>query len=462
MKKINFLILGLLILVNLSGYSLLENQSGNYHQILEAKAMAMGNTGVSAEMDSPFLRVLNPGGFNFNEKRIRLDMSINGDYVLDKRTVPMYNSFEAYTDEATYASNQNVFFLSNLGCGYTYVMDKITLNTDLVFYQKTDFNSDYDEQIRNNGSSNNNSYPPIIAKNFIESDGAINSLAFNFNAVYMNKYSLGLMVEKLYGESDYEKRIEWSNYSASVIDSLEGFQTELHREFDAVSFKIGTMLKPHPRVTLGLSYSPKIDYDLEGYKDSLALDEAVQVYYSKQDSMGNYVPFDSTMYSEYNEPSRLRFGFTYKPRNFMKTKFRFDVEIVDWSDVNSLYDSELNYYTGIEHLIQNKLPFRFGFKYQTKYFLVEHEGAVFSQKVRMPGFTVGTGFDVLKNLSVNTAFEIQKRKYEFLDLFPDSFYDKSELWENYNYLNLQDRGWENPDTVKETFIKFLGSIQFRF
>lgn len=155
----------------------------------------------------------------------------------------------------------------------------------------------------------------------------------------------------------------------------------------------------------------------------------------------------------------------------MRTNFNLDVEFVQWSEINKLYDDAYNFYIGVEHCLKNKIPIRIGFNYQTSYCLNDHSGLVFADKVTMPAFTTGTGFSFLENFIFDIAVEYANRQYETLDLFMDSYYWGDDgayktLWENYYYIELnggiQDRSWENPDTVKETFFKIQTSISYKW
>jgi hypothetical protein len=136
------------------------------------------------------------------------------------------------------------------------------------------------------------------------------------------------------------------------------------------------------------------------------------------------------------------------------------VEYVTWSDQNDLYEDQFNFYIGIEHVMPNNIPLRMGFNYTTSYGLHDHDGITFADKVYMPSFSAGTGFNLLSKFNVDISFEYGNRQFEALDLFDDSYYDHEELWANYQYLNLQDRGWENPDTVKETLLQLKTSITY--
>jgi len=204
----------------------------------------------------------------------------------------------------------------------------------------------------------------------------------------------------------------------------------------------------------------------------LDIEDAVYMYYSQPDSLGNAVAVDSTMYSEFITPARMKAGICFQPQNIMKTNFNCDVELVKWSEVNDLYDDEFNFFVGIEHVLKHSIPIRIGFSYETSYGLQNHNGFVFSDKITKPSFTAGTGFTLLDRFTVDIGLQYSYRKYEALDLFMDNYYwqdgDYEALWNVYyeggviSSPIIQDRGWENPDTVKERFVNLKTSISFNW
>ncbi len=264
------------------------------------------------------------------------------------------------------------------------------------------------------------------------------------------------------GDANLKRRIIWSDYSIELIETLTDTTNTLNRDFEAFQVQIGTVINIDPRLSVGLSITPKVDFDVTGNKDGVDVKDAVYTCFTSLDSLQNVIITDSLTYAEYYTPLQFRAGLNYKPRNIMRTNFNLDIEFVQWSEINKLYDDAYNFYIGVEHCLKNKIPIRIGFNYQTSYCLNDHLGLVFADKVTMPAFTAGTGFTFMENFIFDIAVEYANRQYETLDLFMDSYYDYAALWSNYNYLNLQDRGWENPDTVKETFFNIQTSISFKW
>lgn len=459
MKKIFILIISISVFTSLFSYSILESETGNIIGNLDPHSAAMGSaigSGGSRLMDS----MISPANLTGLENGFGFQLLNSFMINSDSRSLPMYNSFDAYCGEAVYVNNVNFFADLSGGLYYKKALSDYEIATSLQYRPFVSFAADYFEQVRNNRNSDDYGYPPKIAQNVIESTGGINAIAFQAAIKYKSFASIGFEVAKLSGESDKVRSITWTEEAQDIMnETLNDTINTLDREFSAIQFKVGADFHISPRIDLALSYSPKLDIDVTGDKDGEDVDTAVFVY-TKFDSTGTAT--DSLTYSQYVIPMNTRLGFTFKPRNIMKTTFNCDLEYVKWSDTNPLYNDAINYYIGVEHILKNKIPFRFGFNYKTNYGLHNDSGFVFANEITTPTFTAGTGFSVLDKFVIDLSVEYSNRQYETLDLFMDSYYDHEDLWENYYYLNLQDRAWENPDTVNETFITLKSAVSFKW
>ncbi len=459
MKKAFFIITLITIISGLYSYSILEKETGNIIGNLDPYSAAMGSA-VGAGGFRLFDSMVNPA--NLTGLKNGFGFQGTGSFLMDSdnRSLPMYNSFDAYCGDAVYASNVNTFADFAGGIYYKRVISDFELAASLQYRPQVSFKADYFEQVRNNRNSDDNGYPPKIAQNSIESKGGINAIAFQTAFKYMNIGSLGLEVAQLSGDSEMEKSVIWTPEAQDMMnDTLNDTINTLEREFSAIQFIVGANIHFSKRFDLGLSFTPKTEFDITGNKDGVDVNNVVFVY-TKFDSTGT--PLDSLTFAQYILPMNARIGFSFKPRNIMQTVMNCDIEYIKWSDTNPLYDDAINYYIGVEHMINNKIPFRFGFNYTTSYGLHEDSGFVFANEITTPTFTTGTGFTFLDKFTFDISLEYSNRQYEALDLFMDSYYDHEDLWENYYYLNLQDRGWENPDTVKETFINLKSAISFKW
>ena len=461
MKKILTILMMVTLTGSLLAYSLLERETGSYTGSLDPRSIAMGYASVAGGnrlLDT----IINPG--NLPLMPDKLGVQFHGGLItnFDDRSLPMYNSFDAYCGDATYVSNVHPFEQLAGGVYYKHKLSNFDVAASFIFHPYIDFTSDYYEEVRNNANSDLNSYPPIIAKNYIEGEGSIDAFSVVTAVKYKELATFGIRFSKLMGDANLKRRIIWSDYSIEEIETLSDTTNTLERDFEAFQVQVGTVINIDPRLSLGLSVTPSIDFDVTGNKDGVDVEDAVYTYFTSLDSLQNIIIMDSLTYAEYSAPLKFKAGLNYKPRNIMHTNFNLDVEFIQWSEINKLYDDAYNFYIGVEHYLKNKIPIRIGFNYQTNYCLNDHSGLVFADKVTMPVFTTGTGFSFLENFIFDIAVEYANRQYETLDLFPDSYYDYEALWSNYFYLNLEDRGWENPDTVKETFFKVQTSINYKW
>ena len=319
----------------------------------------------------------------------------------------------------------------------------------MLYLPYINFESNYEEEVRNDIGSDFNEYPPILAKNYLEGKGGISEkkLAASFNI--NNFVSVGVGLSHLCGTSEFERRIIWTEAAlddADDPDELLDYELLIKRDFQGFKFDIGTKIQLNSRIGIGFNYNPQTRLVASGKIDTMNVNDIDEV-------------FNITEMNKFSTPARTRFGVSYQPRNIMRTHFNMDAELVSWAEENNIFDDVFNFYLGVEHHFANSLPFRMGFNYQTIYQIRNENNIFYADKITMPTFTCGTGFNILNNIIVDLSGEFSNRKYETLDLFMDSYYNHSGLWEN---IQPTDRGWDNPDMVEETFINFKAGISYKW
>jgi len=438
MKKTGLLLLFLIIVGQVFSYSILNRYSGDQIENIDARIAAMGGAGV-AEGVNIFSAKINPANLGL------LNFSYGGQFVAgvakndDNRSIPMFNFFDGYIDDATYVSNSNYFDEYSLTAFYSRNFNDLKLSAAVSYSPYNNFECYYEEEVRNDEGSDNDNYPPLIAKNYIDGKGTITSLALTTAFTYRSFLSLGLEIAKLSGDQTLEQKILWSDYASESVNDLEDIKEKTTRDFDELGLKLGINGKLNPRINLGFTYSPKLEFD----------------------SDSEYTDYDSTVsYSdELIIPSAWRFGVSYQPRNIMRTSFNVDIEITNWQDVNDLYESAANYYLGVEHRLENKMPLRFGFGYNVDFRTIYEDEFIYSDKIISPSFSVGTGFIFMEKFQIDISGAYTYRKYEALDLFMDGEYNRPGLW---NSIVPTDRGWESPDQVSESHFKLITSISYKW
>ncbi|MDN5354413.1 MAG: hypothetical protein PWQ09_1169 [Candidatus Cloacimonadota bacterium] len=438
-----YIILTLLVIsVNLFSYSILEEFSGNYVGNMDARITAMGGAG-TAGGNRLFDSFLNPANLTEMNSKFGFQTSLKVLKNTEDRNLPMYDFFSGYVQDAVYVSN--VDYYADLAAAAYYKQKFTDFNVVFGLHYKPfmNFDADYEEEVRNDENSDNDNYPPIIAKNYIESEGQISNIGLTAAVKYRDIAAFGFEVMHLYGDANWNKDIVWTEAARELTsEQLDDFHSKLERDFSANTVKVGVRGNITKRIGLGISYLPKIEFDVD--KLEYQID-------------GTAAP--DSVFRDYISPARLRAGVSYEPRNIMRTFFNVDVEMVNWSDVNSLYDDELNYYVGVEHIYKHTIPLRFGFSYQTYYQHIDDSGVHYANEVTMPAFTAGTGFRVMDKFTVDLGAKLGRREYDALDLFMDSYYDHYGLWQD---IQPADRGWERPDSVEETFLEVKASVSYNW
>ncbi|MCB5277268.1 MAG: hypothetical protein WC190_02985 [Candidatus Cloacimonadaceae bacterium] len=477
----HLIIFGLLMLVSLLGaFSVSDNYYGHppYGQaslgqrygVLDARGMAMGGTGVFNDM-RPGSIAINPANITVQNRYAGLSLNTIINRAEDTRMLPLYNSFDAYIDDSVYASNINAF-TDFAGAGFAAMtFGKLHLGLGAYHAPYISFSGKYSEEIRNNRNTDSDGYPEKIAQNEIDNVGTLMKTAMaasiGFDLADYWNVNLGMDFALMSADVEQETTIRWSDWSVQQVgeDILPEYTRTRDWELEGEQLKLGAAFRMGPRWGLGLTMTPKTSLDLSGTD------------YTLRDAYRN-VAQDSTvvvMDGDYDLPAEFKAGISYYPRNVMRTVFNAELEMVQYSDVDDLYDDVFNFYAGVEHHVVNRVPLRLGFQAVSSYFQtmeedVNSDGDPYTyravKKVISPMITGGSSVQLYKNWVLDLGFGFGWREYQALDLFGDKYYDDRvytggayALWPN-TYIDLQNRGWENPDKVKENIVSFNAGISF--
>lgn len=464
----SLLILILLIAASaLSAWSITDSYFGNRYGSLDARSYAMGSAGTYNDMRT-FGLADNPA--NLTLMRKTLGFSVNS-YITrnqDDRSIPLYNSFDNYVDDAVYASNINNYSDFAGAVSYSYALANLRAGFGAYYKPRLSFAGDYNEEVRNNRNTDNDVYPELIAKNTIEGTGTLNQTgfvaSFGYNMGDYTSLNFGVDYAILQGDITREKTIRWSDYATTAVGTwhLPELTEKDEYELSGNQAKIGMAMQLNPRFGIAATYIPETTLERTG--SYYYLREAYRTVAA--DSINVAVSEDYIM------PSEIRVGFVYKPRNVMRTQFNMDLEYVLYSEINERYDDTVNLYAGVEHHITNRIPFRIGFQAVHNWFVTSEAvndttTTYHASKVLTPMITAGSSIVIRKNLSLDLGFGYTWREYETVDMFGDAYYnDKTytgastyALWPN-SHISLQNRGWENPDKVRENNISLNAGLNF--
>ncbi len=460
-KSLLTLTLILTTLAGLSAWSITDTYFGNQTGAQDARSYSMGGTGLFDDL-RPLGISANPANLTLMEKFIGLEGSLIVNRNEDNRHVPLYNSFDNYIDDSVYASNIH-FYEDFSGAGFvSKEFGGLKVGLGAYYQPLLSFDGNYEEQIRNNRNTDNDGYPEKIAVNMIENEGLLNQasgvLSLGYGLGEYLDFNLGFDYAMLFGNIEKSKTIRWSHWAIDTVGEgiLPDYTYSEETELDGSRFKAGASVRINSHFGLAATFTPKATLDRTGEWKEESYTEDNPLYEVEEGS------YDE----DYILPTQLRLGLNYQPRNIMHTWFNLEGEFVKFSDIHERYDDIYNLYAGVEHHVQNRLPLRLGFQATGGYLrIVEDDGAIIAKKIITPMITGGSSIHLGHNLNLDLGFSYSWREYEALDLFGDSYYDDTQytgessyqLWPN-QYIELEDRGWENPDKVRENNIGIKTSL----
>lgn len=472
MKRLLIITLLVFAVFSLNAYSILDMNTGNQVFRGDARLLSMGSAGVYNQGESISLS-LNPGLAGLLSEGLRIQFNPGTTINSEDRSIPMYNFFDGYIDDANYVSNSNAFANLTGNISYKKQLEALGLGMYLGYNPYIDFNSDYEEQVRNDGNtdsgnSGDNSpdgYPPIIAQNFLDSNGELGGFNFGAGLSWNEQLSAGIQLQQLSGDWEYHRQIIWTDAAKELTEEdLIDSNIKINGEFDdAWRLSWGLAYEINDRIGVGFAMQMKseLDRQVNGSWDNIAAEEIFIDTITVNGALDSLYWQDEleTEFADYIMPGSYRIGFRYHPRNVWATYMNLDVEYVNFSDIDEKFSDVTNYYIGLEHQINQKMPLRFGFNYKTSYHIFVDGDNEFARKVTMPSFTAGTGFKLMNTIDVDLGLEYSLRKYDQLDLFMDGFYNQDGLW---NEQEPTDRDWDNPDQVDESLITLQASFTWHW
>jgi len=452
-KTISITIIISILWTLLSAWSISDHQFGNRFMTFDARSFAMGNANVYNPV-SPFAITANPANLTQMQARYGIQFGLNLTRNEDNRAIPLYNSFDAYVDDATYSSNIHAYDDYSIIAFGKLVDSSYKVGLGVFHQPYLSFDSDYYEEVRNNRNQDNDNYPEVIAKNQIKNEGILFQSGVSYSlGLSISEHSnlhMGVSFAMLRGMANRQTRINWTDWAINTMVTaapatiLPDSLFEVEADLEGARLQLGGTFTVNHRLGIGVSYAFKSILDRSG----------------TQQIMHGANTTTADINDKYSLPSELRVGFCYTPRNVMRTTFNLDLEHVAWSDVDPAFDDVFNFYVGAEHHVENRLPLRFGLQSVNTYhsYTERHvvdgvpTDVIFARKIVTPMFTMGSGTQLMKNLKWDIGFGYAWRSYEALDMFRDRYYNYAQLWVNPQHINLKDRGWDNPDKVRESFV----------
>ena len=468
----SIILISLLIFASaLSAWSITDTYFGNPYSTFDARSFSMGGAGLYNNKGA-FGIADNPANLTLTHKTLGVSVNTYLNRNEDNRSIPLYNSFDNYIDDAVYSSNINTFDNYAVAGFVAHRFNKWGVGLGAYYKPVSSFDANYREEVRNNRNTDNDVYPEKIALNTIESEGSLDKTglvaSFAYGLSDFIDLNLGFEFGILNGDIKRDKSIRWTDWAINQVGQYHLPElTEVDDyELSGNQFKIGVSALLSKRFGLAATFTPGTTLDKKGS------------YYYKRDA---YLGVDEdnhtiTIDEDYKLPTQIRFGFIYTPRNVVRTEFNMDIEYVAYSEIHNRYDDVVNFYTGVEHQVVNFLPLRLGFQAVNNWYFTTEESTdeannpvtlYHTKKIVTPMFTGGSSIKLMDNLKIDLGFGYTWREYEAVDMFGDAYYNDKQytgsssyaLWPN-SHITLQDRGWENPDKVRENNISLNAGLNF--
>jgi len=384
-------------------------------ELTSTRSLGMGMAGVATSTgygniwSNPAL--LNPG----NNLGI-VTFSASLERVEEQRSFPVFDMFDDVVADNIYVSNRNWY--NNISAGILLNLP-LGLRAGLARMTFWDFKYDYLEEVRGSLPSGNYNRDPMAGYHKIHREGHISATSLGLAFSPLSILDLGFGLHLLAG-NDLLDRGGIEVYDDNNPDeALAAFADTLYiseMELDGNPMVItgGLAIQPLQRLKIGINYRSAVELKIDGYSRVPVIQERT--------NLPDYQGLDSTGALAINLPATYSFGLETKLSNPIATRAMVEFHYTDWSDFSIGYDQLVNNETslphkykstreiriGVEHVLLNKLPFRFGFTYSE---------SPLGQELELTRITVGGSHDFGPAvLDVAAVFSTVGYRYE--DIFP--------------------------------------------
>jgi hypothetical protein len=383
-----------------SALTFLELATGDDALFPDARSVAMGRTRLSEDAGA-FTGMANPARLAWiGDPRVSLGGGLLK--LKETRSIPAYDSFDAFLVESIYVLNDEYQYRGGVGAtaAAPAAWNVGALGVGVSFAPERDFQYDYTEEVRDNNSFTQ-PRDQLVALNEVHSSGALDALTFAAGFAPDERLAVGASIAVLSGGQDLVHHT-WFAQADSLLHStveVDGFS--------GTRFGLGLSARPDHRLDAGVTWRAEatVDGDLV-----LTGDPAGPAYFSAPGSAGSTV--------EITYPQEVGVGLAYRPRAKVRTTVRAEATWTEWSGFSHGYWPDLALHDvwqlrfGLEHVFYNGFPVRFGFHWQP---------SPQDDEVATTTFTLGGGLDI-GPVRADLGFEAATRDYRFDDLFDDAMF----------------------------------------
>jgi len=342
---------------------------------------AMGATGVSLYQGSQAV-VNNPALLSLQPQRVHGYFLFGVTHAAEDRLVPLYDSFDAYVNETTIATNRNTYTVAQGGLLWRLPQEHpMTLAAGV--YERYDFDYDYFEEVRDPDVFAN-PRDALLGERTLAVEGLLRSLTAGYGAEIIAPVRLGFSVHYYFGNVDMARKE--TDFQANTAET-----TTIRRELDGWGWTVGGQGSVNEHLDLAVSFEGP--FSVSG------------THFLKETDTAQTQPVvqELTTQETIDYPGTLRFGAAYRPQNQLATTFSVEGVYRFWSDLDDSFRTAVlgdsftlrdtwDLRIGLEHVFYNGMPVRFGFRYLENYADREASRSIYSAGL---GYQFGgTHFDV--------------------------------------------------------------------
>lgn len=387
----------------------LDLATGDAALFPDARSVAMGRTRL-AEGAGSFTGTVNPAALAWaGDPRVAMGGGVQK--LKETRSIPAYDSFDAFLVESIYVLNDDYQYRGGIGvtAGAPASWNVGSLGIGLSWAPDRDWQYDYTEEVRDNNSFTQ-PRDRLIARNDVQSDGTLDAFTVGVGwspdipGAPEHLLAVGVSVQLLRGDQSLLHRTRFVQADSTVATTVDVNDLSGTRVLGAIT------VRPDHRVDAALTYRGTVTLDGDFTRTG---DPAAAAYFAS--------PADPGVASgalEVEYPREIGVGVAYRPRAKVKTTARLDVEWTEWSEFRHglwsglALDDVWTFRVGLEHIFYNGYPVRMGFHYGS---------SPLSDEIATTAFTFGGGVD-LGPLRADLGFEFANRDYRFDDLFDDAMF----------------------------------------
>lgn len=334
---------------------------GDKYLALNGKSFAMG--GVTTSVNNGAADIFyNPANLIFN-RQFEVMYSLKVIREEERLSTFAHNSFD--TMAHYYLANNGNIYLDPLFLAFAspQILKSFFLAAGTSGIVNFDYN--YEDNYRSPDGTH-----PILFKYKINISGTLNRLAFAsainladiFKSDLLEFFNIGFSLNYIYGKIDGTTSFKSNTTISNLTPNFVSYNTTFkNKNIKGYTTTLGLLLNYKDIARLGIVYN--LPYNLTS-----------DVYYS---STNNKI--EGARKIEF--PYELRFSVLYNPPNIVGSLIAIEIVYFDWQKLKDSfgidvttgkyfsenYSNFLEYRLGVEYILNNNLPLRFGFAYMPVY-----------------------------------------------------------------------------------------------